>query len=209
MKKIAIISAIVMSGLIYNTANAQIRIRVGFNLSPRPVYVQSAAPVEYVEPANYDGDEDYYYLPEVDAYYSVTEQCYYYNDGGNWITAAYLPGAYHDFNWRTARRYEVRAPRPYIHNDYYRTRYSGVAFHGNWNRPNVIRGGYTNNNRGNYDNNRRDNRRFDNNNRGNGNNHQFNQNRDNNRGGAQQHFAQNMPQRNDRGNRGDHRSARF
>ncbi|HTD98086.1 MAG TPA: hypothetical protein VK668_02325 [Mucilaginibacter sp.] len=218
MKRIAIISAIVMSGLLYNTANAQVRIRVGFNLSPRPVYVQPAAPVEYVEPANYDGDEDYYYLPEVDAYYSVTEQCYYYNDGGNWITAAFLPGAYHDFNWHTARRYEVRAPRPYMHNDYYRTRYNGAAFHGSWNRPNLNRGGYANNNRFNGDNNRRDDHHFDNRNNGynrqndqnrGGNGHQFNQNRDNNRGSAQQHFAQNMPQRNARGNRGDHRSARF
>ncbi len=140
MKKIVLISAIVFSGLYYNTANAQIRVHLGLNFSPRPVYVPERVvvqqPVEYTEPANYDGDEDYYYLPDVDAYYSVTEQCYYYNDGDQWVSAAYLPGAYRDYDWRASRRFEVRAPRPFMHNDYYRTRFGGTAFNGRWDRDN-------------------------------------------------------------------------
>lgn len=235
MKKIALISAIALSSLFYNTASAQIRIRVGLHLGLRPIYaaprvVVEQQPAEYCEPANYDGDEDYYYLPDVDAYYSVPEQCYYYNDGGAWVSAAYLPGYYRDFDWRNARRYEVRAPRPFMHNDYYRTRFSGVAFNARWNDRGyhdrfvnsypARHDQYRVDNR-HFDNNRnnqnwgRDNRQFDQNrgnqrpdqNRGH-NDHQFNQNRDNNRGGGQEHFAQNMPQRNDRGN-GGHRTGRF
>ena len=86
---------------------------------------------DYNEPANYDGDEDYYYLPDVDAYYSVPEQCYYYNDGGSngyqlltcQVLTAITTGV-------SARRYEVRAPSPFMHDDYYRARYNGVAFNG-------------------------------------------------------------------------------
>ena len=46
MKKIALISAIAISGLLFNDkANAQIRIHVGFNLAPRPVVYAQPAPV--------------------------------------------------------------------------------------------------------------------------------------------------------------------
>jgi len=218
MKKIVLISAIAISGLLYNTANAQIRIHLGLNLAPRPVYVPARVvvqdqPAEYYEPANYDGDEDYYYLPDVDSYYSVTDQCYYYNNGGSWVSAAYLPGAYHDYDWRSARRFEVRAPRPFMHNDYYRARYNGVAFNGNWNRGynsgyananHVNYNQYRNNNAYRFDNNR--NQRFDNNR---GQDQRMEQNRNFNRMSAQQHFAQNNPQRNERGDRDNHRQGRF
>ena len=151
MKKSILLSAIAFSSLFYHTANAQIRIHFGINFAPRPVYVPARlvvqAPVcEYTEPADYNGDEDYYYLPDVDAYYSVPEQCYYYNDGGRWVTTAYLPGSFHDFDWRYARHYEVRAPRPYMHNDYYRSRFNGVAFNGRWDHfDNHYYHGYANN----------------------------------------------------------------
>jgi len=131
MKKLFIVSAIAMSGLIYNTANAQIGIRIGLHLSPRRVYT---APVVVEQPPVYNDGDDYYYLPDVDAYYSVDEQCYYYFDGDNWIAADYLPGVYHDYDWRSARRYEIRESRPYLHNSVYRSRYNGYTENGRWER---------------------------------------------------------------------------
>ncbi|HEY4195825.1 MAG TPA: hypothetical protein VGM63_09845 [Mucilaginibacter sp.] len=207
MKKLAIISAIALSGLLYNSANAQIRIHVGLHFNPRPIYVPARVvvqdqPVAYTEPANYDGDEDYYYLPDVDSYYSVTDQCYYYNDGNSWVSAAYLPGAYRDFDWRNARRFEVRASRPFMHNDYYRARYNGVAFNGHWDRG--YNPGNAAVNHSNHNQFRNDDHRFDNNRRGNDQRMQPSHNFD--RVGAQEHFAQNNPQR---GGRDNHRSGRF
>jgi hypothetical protein len=99
MKKLLLISAIAISGMFYNTANAQIRLHVGVRLGG-PVVVPAPEPVAYQEPVAYN-DDDYYYLPDVDAYYNVGQQCYYYNDGGNWVSAAYLPGAYRDYEWRS------------------------------------------------------------------------------------------------------------
>ncbi len=202
MKKLVLISAITMSGLFYNTANAQIRLRFGINFGPRPVVVQSA-PVAYCEPANYNGDEDYYYLPDVDAYYSVNEQCYYYMDGDQWISAAYLPGAYRDFDWRSVRRFEVRAPRPFMHNDYYRARYNGVAFNGRWDVRNDYRGGFADNHDrdyrrfDNHDRYRRDDDRFVNQYRRD--DHRFDNRSDHDR------FAQNMPRQDRRDDRDYHR----
>jgi len=136
MKKLIIVSAIAISGLFYNTANAQISFHLGIHLWPHHIYVQPAidvqsAPVEYAndDQANYDANDDYYYLPDVGAYYSADQQCYYYFDGDNWISAAYLPG-YQNYDWRNARHYEVRAPRPYLHDDMYRARFHGAQ--GNW-----------------------------------------------------------------------------
>jgi hypothetical protein len=229
MKKLIITSAIALSGLIYNTANAQIGIHLGFHFGPRPVVYEPARVVvaqsaEYCEPANYNGDEDYYYLPEVDAYYSIPNQCYYYNDGGQWVSAAYLPGAYSNFDWRTARRFEVRAPRPFMHDDYYRTRYNGVAFNGHGDRG--YNRGYTDNHF-NHDQFRRDDQRFDDNGRrndsrqfnqnrnqhfdngGNRNDQHMEQNRNFDRVGAEQHFAQNNSQRGGWSNGNNHRQGRF
>lgn len=153
MKKLAIISAIALSGLIYNTANAQIRINFGLHI--RPIYARYHAPVVveqpvYQEPvATYDDsdDDDYYYLPDVDAYYNVNAGCYYYNDGYNWVSAAYLPGAYRNYDWRSVRRYEVREHRPFARADFYRSRFNGrqVAEFRNYHRDNDNRGGYNRN----------------------------------------------------------------
>lgn len=220
MKKLVLLSAIAISGLFYNTANAQIRIHLGINLFPHHVYVRPAvvevqpAPVVYTDnvPADYSNDDDYYYLPDVNAYYNVAQQCYYYNDGDNWISAAYLPGEYRNYDWMHARKFEVRAPRPYLHNDLYMNRYHGVNYQ--WaRRDDHFQGGYANHsNDGGY---RRDDQRFDN--RGgygqrfdgrNQNNHQQydqNQNRDNrgNNGGQQYNQDQN---RGNRGNNGGQQS---
>ncbi len=169
MKKLLFISAIAMSGLFYNTANAQIRLHVGVHFGGAPIVVSEQAPVVYDDqPVAYnDNNDDYYYLPDVDAYYNVGQQCYYYNDGGSWVSAAYLPGAYRDYDWRSCRRYEVRAPRPYMHADFYRNRFNGVAFNGRWDNRAYDRGyvtAYHSNrdfNYGGYGDRRVDDRRFE------------------------------------------------
>lgn len=166
MKKLAILSAIALSGFIFDTANAQIRIHLGFNFSPRPVVYEPAPVFEQEEvyqeqqPVYDDADDDYYYLPDVDSYYDVTQQCYFYNDGNNWISSAYLPGAYRDYDWRDARRFEVRTSRPYMHADFYRSRYNGHQFNGWAHGGFEHRDGYAFN--GNRDFNHRDEHKFEN-----------------------------------------------
>jgi hypothetical protein len=130
MKKIALISAIALSGLFYSNANAQL-LSIGLHLGGgRPVI--QAALVSPSVAVSYSNADQYYYMPEVDAYYSPYEKVYYYNDGGRWVSNAYLPGEYRNYDWRTARRYEVRAHRPYLNADIYREKYKGNAH--DWNR---------------------------------------------------------------------------
>lgn len=136
MKKLVILSAIAAGSLFVTRASAQVSIHFGINIPVRRVYVPTPPPPPppVVQEPVYDDDEydapvncndDYYYLPEVEAYYNVGAGCYYYNDGSRWVSCSYLPGAYRYYNWRTAVRYEVRAPRPYLHHDIYRSRWGG------------------------------------------------------------------------------------
>ena len=204
MKKLILVSAIAMSGLFFNTANAQIRLHVGVRLfGPRPVYVAAPAPVVADAPVYQDNyqaddnsDDDYYYLPDIGAYYDVTAQCYYYFDGDNWISAAYLPGYDQSFDWRSVRRYEVRERRPYMRNDFYMQHYKGND--GNWAR-NTNRNDRDNRNYSAYVNHdqRFDNRdnhtqQFDNRRNDNRDNRQFNQNQDRNRGNDSRQSNQNQ-----------------
>jgi hypothetical protein len=130
MKKITIISAIALSGLFYSNANAQL-LQIGLHLGGGRPVIQAALVTPSVA-VSYSNADQYYYMPEIDAYYSPYEKVYYYNDGGRWVSNAYLPGEYRNYDWRTARRYEVRAHRPYLNADVYREKYRGNAR--DWNR---------------------------------------------------------------------------
>ncbi|HEY9197191.1 MAG TPA: hypothetical protein VIM77_13030, partial [Mucilaginibacter sp.] len=75
MKKLFILSAIAISGLMANEASAQISIHFGINVPARRVYVPAPQPVIVQDEPVYDNtsyDDDYYYLPEVEAYYNVS-----------------------------------------------------------------------------------------------------------------------------------------
>ncbi|MDR3693656.1 hypothetical protein [Mucilaginibacter sp.] len=148
MKKLALLSAIAISGFMINTANAQIGIHVGIGFAPQRAIYATYPPT--VQSPDYGDGDDYYYLPDLGVYYNVTDQDYVYFDGNEWVTAEYLPGAYRDYDWSNARRYEVRAYRPYMHDDVYRSRYEGNRFEGWAQRDgDHFEGGYAN--RGNGD----------------------------------------------------------
>lgn len=223
MKKLILLSAIAAGAMFTTKANAQIGVSLGLHFGggrgPVGHVVVATPPPVYTAPVIYNdyNDDDYYYLPDVDAYYDVTGNVYFYNDGSRWVSAAYLPG-YRDYNWRTARRFEIRANRPYLNHSYYSARYN--VNRGGWNneprrydaRPDYRRN--DNFGRDNHYNGRPDNH-FD---RGHGNNmpHQGNRpqgggfsqpaqgghGRGGNNGGGEQHFTGNRSQG------GPHRMAR-
>ncbi len=158
MKKLIIMTALGIAGLSINTAKAQFGIHINLHLGSRPVYTPAVVEQQPVY------NDDYYYLPDVGAYYSVGEQCYYYQDGNRWVSAAYLPGRYHDFDWRYAKHYEIHADRPYMRNDVYRSRFGSYAI-----RDGYYARAYPNSDRydnGYHDGDRSDNRGWNDRNRG-------------------------------------------
>jgi len=91
-------------GLTYGT--------VSVNITDQPVW----------GPTGYD-HADYYYIPEIDVYYSVSEREYIYRDGSSWIYGTSLPSRYNGYDPYTSYKVVINEDRPYQHNDSHQVKY--------------------------------------------------------------------------------------
>lgn len=92
--------------------NAQIRLGLSINLGTQPEW----------GPAGY-GRADYYYLPDVDAYYDVPSKQFIYLEGNNWVFRSSLPAQYRNYDLYNGYKVVINEPRPYMHATYYRDNY--------------------------------------------------------------------------------------
>lgn len=98
---------------------AQAQVSVNLNIGP------AWGPVGY-------SDVNYYYLPDVEAYYDVPNSMFIYYEGRSWVRRSYLPSRYRNYDLYggykvVMRDYHGRTPY-YNHRDY-RTRYA-KGYHG-------------------------------------------------------------------------------
>ncbi len=113
MKKIIFVLAFTTGISLYS--NAQISIGIGLNAN---IGVQPAwAPVGY-------DHADYYYMPDIEAYYSVSRHQYIYQNSGRWVFSASLPYRYRNFDVYHAHKVVINEPTPYLHHAQYRDRYA-------------------------------------------------------------------------------------
>jgi hypothetical protein len=112
MKKIICIAALFLSGFLFQTATAQIRVSIKANIGLQPVW----------GPTGYD-HVDYYYMPDIDAFYYVPTQQYIYQQSGRWIYASSLPYRFHNYDVYRGYKVVVNDPRPYRHVETYRQKY--------------------------------------------------------------------------------------
>ena len=112
MKKI-IVLALLSTGIFYakNTCG-QVRVSVNVNIGSQPQW----------GPVGYD-HVDYYYMPDIDVYYSVPRQQFVYADGDRWVFAAALPERYRNYDMYRGYKVVVNDPEPYRHCEVYRERY--------------------------------------------------------------------------------------
>jgi hypothetical protein len=108
MKKIILSFAIIFACI--TGASAQVGFQL--NLGQQPVW----------GPTGYDYVQ-YYYIPDLDAYYDVTNQVYVFNEGGQWMTYNTLPPRYNGFDLYGAYKVVINEPRPWINHDRYRREY--------------------------------------------------------------------------------------
>ncbi len=111
MKRIILLVVLLTGGLLTQSANAQVTFRV--NIGSQPLW----------GPADYDHVE-YYYLPEIEAYYYVPTRQYIYLYNGHWITRSYLPSRYRNFDLYKTRKIVMNESRPYMRHNSIKTRYS-------------------------------------------------------------------------------------
>jgi len=111
MKKLMLLFALFISGMMCETTFAQVSFRV--NIASQPVW----------GPVGYDHVE-YYYLPDIDAYYYVPKHRYVYMENGNWISRSNLPARYRGHDMYNTRKVVVNDPKPYMHHQDYRSKYA-------------------------------------------------------------------------------------
>jgi len=113
MKKLILAVALLVGSVAYQSASAQVRFSI--NIGNQPVW----------GPTGYDHVE-YYYFPDIDAYYNVPNRVYYYQDRwGQWRSSRSLPGQYRDFDLYKGYKVVINDdPRPYRHDANYRTKYA-------------------------------------------------------------------------------------
>lgn len=93
--------------------SAQVHVNLNLNLNSQPVW----------GPTGYDYVE-YYYFPDIEAYYSVPRHRFYYNEGGRWIYRSSLPARYSHFDLYKTHKVVINEREPWRHHDTYRGKYS-------------------------------------------------------------------------------------
>src|SRR5215468_8740559 len=115
MKKIILTAALLIGAIaITKNSNAQVRVGVNINIGSQPEW----GPVGYEH-------VDYYYMPDIDAYYYVPNRQFIYLSNGRWIFAASLPVAYRHYDLYRGYKVVINEPKPYLRGNVFRERYSG------------------------------------------------------------------------------------
>ncbi|SDX41237.1 hypothetical protein [Flavobacterium degerlachei] len=76
-------------------------------------------------PAGYS-NVDYYYLPDVQAYYDIRASQFIYLGSGNWVRSRYLPGQYRNYNLYNGYKVvlnDYHGKTPYTHYKQHKVKY--------------------------------------------------------------------------------------
>jgi hypothetical protein len=111
MRKLILLFVLCAGSMFTQPATAQVSLNL--NISSQPIW----GPVGY-------NHVEYYYLPEIDAYYSVPTRTYYYMENGYWVNRSYLPARYRNYDLYRGRKIVINEARPYLQHTVYRTRYA-------------------------------------------------------------------------------------
>jgi len=114
MKKTIFTGLLMLSSFLYQSATAQAHVNLRVNIGSQPAW----------GPVGYDY-VDYYYLPDIDAFYYVPNRQYIYQEQGRWLFSTQLPVRYNSYDIYNGYKVVVNKPTPYKYAQTYRTRYSG------------------------------------------------------------------------------------
>ncbi len=104
---------IIAALLFMGTVHAQVGASINLNIGTQPVW----------GPTGYD-HVDYYYLPDIDAYYNVSQHQFFYNENGRWIGRSRLPARYHSYDINNSYKVVVNEREPWRNDKMYVDKYS-------------------------------------------------------------------------------------
>ncbi|TDP02895.1 hypothetical protein [Flavobacterium sp. 245] len=118
---------IAIAGLFLLVANAtQAQVSINVNIGTPPAW----------GPAGYS-EMEYYYLPDIEAYYDVRASQFIYFGGGRWVRTTYLPRQYRNYDLYGGYKVvltDYHGRTPYTYFDRHRVKYY-KGYHGAPQRP--------------------------------------------------------------------------
>lgn len=112
MKKIFLAFALFAGTAATFTTTSQAQVSISFNIGRQPLW----------GPTGYNNVQ-YYYLPDVDAYYSVDRQQFVYNERGQWVFRSSLPARYRNFDLYSGYKVVINERDPWLRNNTYARQY--------------------------------------------------------------------------------------
>jgi len=114
MRRLLVVTAVM---LLSNTGGAQTQVTVNIDRQP------GWGPVgnDYVE---------YYYLPDLEAYYHVPQHRFYFLEKGRWVGRSSLPGRYRRYDLTKGYKIVVNEEKPYRNHNSNREKYSSFRGRG-------------------------------------------------------------------------------
>lgn len=113
---------IAIAGLFLLVANAtQAQVSINVNIGTPPAW----GPAGYAE-------MEYYYLPDIEAYYDVRASQFIYFGGGRWVRTTYLPRQYRNYDLYGGYKVvlnDYHGRTPYVYFDRHRVKYY-KGYHG-------------------------------------------------------------------------------
>jgi len=101
MKRILL--AVVFGVASLSSINTKAQVSININIGSQPQW----------GPIGYD-HVDYYYLPDIDAYYSVPDKQYIYVNNGRWVFNNSLPARYRNYDLYHGYKVVINSPKPYL-----------------------------------------------------------------------------------------------
>lgn len=126
MKKLSFFALLIISVLVF-VQPLQAQVKLNVNIGNQPVW----------GPVGYDYAQ-YYYFPDIDAYYDIPRREYVYLNGNSWLFSPTLPTRYH-FDVYRGYKVVVNEPQPWLHADVYRGRYARYKGQGWYGKQDIIR----------------------------------------------------------------------
>lgn len=111
MKKI-ILSIVLLMGVANFSGVEASNINVSINIGTQPAW----------GPVGYDY-APFYYMPDINVYYNVDRQIFYYSNNGRWISARYLPSRYRHYDLYGLYKIVLNDPRPWLYNQHHIVNY--------------------------------------------------------------------------------------
>lgn len=119
MKKLILGAAlVVLSTFAVKVADAQIKFNLNLNIGSQPDW----------GPTGYDHVE-YYYLPDIDAYYYVPGHQYVYQQNNAWVRTTTLPARYRNFDVYNSYKVVINQQDPWRNQAAIRAKYARYKGH--------------------------------------------------------------------------------